>query len=281
MIVEAPAKLNLCLYVGATRPGGLHEICSIFQPLDLTDRLTVTAGDGADEVRCPGISGPELAGEALGRLREAGWDEPPLLIEIEKRIPVAAGLGGGSADAAAVLGLARDSLPGDTLRSIAIELGADVVSQLPPRRMLVSGSGEIGTPLPEPPDYGVVLVPFDRGLSAGEVYGELDRLGGHRDAAAMDQARERLAMAAAAGASPLEYGELLVNDLQPAAVSLMPEVDEAIEALRLEGAQVALVTGSGPTVFGLFRTRADAEDAARRLAPRYEAIVASPRKEDT
>ncbi|MDX6663162.1 MAG: 4-diphosphocytidyl-2-C-methyl-D-erythritol kinase, partial [Solirubrobacterales bacterium] len=130
MIVEAPAKLNLCLYVGPPRPDGLHEIRSIFQPLDLADRISISEGAEADEVLCPAIEGPELASAALARLRDAGWDGPRLRIEIEKRIPVAAGLGGGSADAAAVLRLAADEVDG--LERVAAALGADVPSQLEP-----------------------------------------------------------------------------------------------------------------------------------------------------
>jgi 4-diphosphocytidyl-2-C-methyl-D-erythritol kinase len=280
MILEAPAKLNLCLYVGPVRDDGLHEICSIFQPLDLADRLTITEGVEADEVRCPGIAGPELGGLALRALREAGWDSPPVLVEIDKRIPVAAGLGGGSADAAAVLSLARGSLDERKLRALAVGLGADVASQLPPRRLLVGGSGEEGTPLPAPPAHAIVLVPFEAGLAAREVYEEFDRLSVGKDPRDLGEARQRVGVVAAAGDSPLDYLDLLINDLQPAAVSLRPEIDDALDALRGAGAAVALMTGSGPTVFGLFRDRAEAERAADALAPRYDPIVAEPRRED-
>lgn len=101
MLVHAPAKLNLCLYLGARRADGLHELCSVFEPLALADAIEVGEAD-ADEVVCPGVEGENLAARALAALREAGWESPPLRIEIEKRVPVAAGLGGGSGDAAAV-----------------------------------------------------------------------------------------------------------------------------------------------------------------------------------
>ncbi|MGH2980114.1 MAG: 4-(cytidine 5'-diphospho)-2-C-methyl-D-erythritol kinase, partial [Solirubrobacterales bacterium] len=105
---RAPAKLNLCLYVGPRRPDGLHEIRSVFQPITLADELSMqNATGGADQVVCPGIRGPNLAAAALAAFRNRfGWDGPPVRVTIEKHIPVSAGLGGGSADAAAVLRLA-------------------------------------------------------------------------------------------------------------------------------------------------------------------------------
>ncbi|MGZ8665424.1 MAG: GHMP family kinase ATP-binding protein, partial [Solirubrobacterales bacterium] len=124
----APAKLNLCLYLGEAREDGLHELCSLFAPISLSDRLDVTELDPgrADEVLCPGIEGPDLAARALAALREAGWRRGPLRIVVEKRIPAAAGLGGGSADAAAVLRLAAGDLDAGVLAGIAAGLGADV-----------------------------------------------------------------------------------------------------------------------------------------------------------
>ncbi|MDX6651324.1 MAG: 4-diphosphocytidyl-2-C-methyl-D-erythritol kinase [Solirubrobacterales bacterium] len=275
MIVEAPAKLNLCLYVGPPRPDGLHEVRSIFQPLDLADRISISEGAEADEVLCPAIEGPELASAALARLRDAGWDGPRLRIEIEKRIPVAAGLGGGSADAAAVLRLAAGEVDG--LEAIAAGLGADVPSQLAPRTALVCGAGEHVEPIAEPAPFAIVLVPIAPGLSAAEVYAEADRLGGLRSAEELAQLGEALAAVVAAGASPLEYADLLVNDLQPAAVSLRPAIAAVLGELRDAGARAALVTGSGPTAFGLFADRDEAEQAAGALAVRG-AIVAEPRR---
>ena len=120
MTLRAPAKLNLCLYLGGTRPDGKHDLRSLVVPLSLADRITVSDAD-ADEVVCRGVEGPNLAGLALAELRERGWQRPPVRIEIDKRIPVAAGLGGGSADAAAVLRLAGDEVAG--LDLLAAHLG--------------------------------------------------------------------------------------------------------------------------------------------------------------
>ena len=111
--LRAPAKLNLCLYLGGRRDDGLHELRSLFCPLLLSDRITVSEAEGeADEVICPGVEGPNLVGVALEAMRARGWSGPPLRVEIDKRIPVAAGLGGGSADAAAILRLAAGELAG-------------------------------------------------------------------------------------------------------------------------------------------------------------------------
>jgi 4-diphosphocytidyl-2-C-methyl-D-erythritol kinase len=186
-------------------------------------------------------------------------------IEVEKRIPVAAGLGGGSADAAAVLRLARGALAEEELLRIAAGLGADVPSQLEPGFALVGGAGEVVTPLPEPEPFAAVLLPDPAGLSTPDVYAEADRLGLGRTRAELAELRGRLLGAAAAGASPLSYGELLVNDLAGAAISLRPSIGEALAALEGEGAELALVTGSGPTAVGLFADGAAAAEAGEAL----------------
>ena len=267
----APAKLNLCLYVGPTREDGLHEIASIFEPLELADKLTVEEGDGSDEVICAEVGGPNLVEKALAGMREAGWSEPPLRVEISKRIPVAAGLGGGSADAAAVLRLARGELDG--LRAIAASVGADVPSQLQPRPCVVTGAGEVVEPIPPPADHGVVLIPQTMGLTTADVYAEADRLGQNRGEAELESIRRKLRDAVIEGDSPLSYPEHLVNDLQAAAISLRPEITDALEALAEAGAEHAMVTGSGPTAFGLFPNPAAAREAAKGLAERFPSAI--------
>jgi 4-diphosphocytidyl-2-C-methyl-D-erythritol kinase len=252
----------------------LHELRSLFCPITLSDRIVVSDAE-RDEVVCPQVDGPNVAEAALAALRDRGWRANPLRVEIEKRIPVAAGLGGGSADAAAVLRLAREDI-GD-LDRLAAELGADVPSQLDPAFALVGGAGEVVEPLAEPAHFGIVLVPDDEGLSTAEVYAEADRLGLGREPAELEGIAAELLRAARGGASPLAYRELLVNDLARAAVSLRPRITGALEALRDAGAEVALVTGSGPTAFGLFADVAAADAAVARLGPRFAgAIVAGP-----
>lgn len=269
MQIHAPAKLNLCLYLGARREDGLHELCSLFEPLALGDLIEV--GEAAeDEVVCAGVEGENLALRALRALREHGWGSPPLRIEIEKRTPVAAGLGGGSADAAAVLRLAAGEVA--DLEQIAAGLGADVPSQLTPTLSLVRGAGESIERLPEPKPHAVVLLPGGGGLSTADVFAEADRLGLGRGEEELEELARRLRAVAGAGAPPLAYPELLVNDLEPAARSLRPDIGDALNALRDAGAPHSLLTGSGPTAFGLFESLAAAREAAATLA-RDDAIV--------
>jgi 4-diphosphocytidyl-2-C-methyl-D-erythritol kinase len=267
--IHAPAKLNLCLYLGSRRDDGMHQLCSLFEPLTLGDPIAVAEAE-RDEVICMGVEGENLAAQALAALRQRGWEGPPRRIEIEKRIPVAAGLGGGSADAAAVLRLARGEVA--NLEEIAAELGADVPSQLTPALALVQGVGEKIERLPAPAPHTVVLLPDGGGLSTAAVFAEADRLELGRDAAELDELAQRLRIAAGAGASPLAYPELLVNDLEPAARSLRPRIGDALDALRAAGASHALLTGSGPTAFGLFESLAAARAATDKL-DRDDAIV--------
>lgn len=269
MLLHAPAKLNLCLYLGRAREDGLHELCSLFEPLVLADLIEVSPAE-RDEVLCPGVEGENLAARALAGLRERGWEHEPLRVEIEKRVPVAAGLGGGSGDAAAVLRLAAGEVA--DLPQLAAELGADVPSQLRPALALVRGAGERIELLPEPAEHAAVLLPGGGGLSTAAVFAEADRLGLGRDEAELEELAGRLREVAGAGASPLDYPDLLVNDLEPAALSLRPDVGEALAALRAAGAPKAILSGSGPTAVGLFPDLAAAQ-AAAELLDAEEAIV--------
>lgn len=262
MLVHAPAKLNLCLYLGPRRGDGRHRLCSLFEPISLADVIEVSEGE-RDEVLCPQIEGENLATRALEVLRAAGWQRGPLRVRIEKRIPIAAGLGGGSSDAAAILRLAAGEV--DDLPALAAGLGADVTSQLLPSLALVQGAGEQVQRLPDPLPHAVVLLPGGGGLRTADVFAEADRLGLGRDEASLDDLAARLRAVAGAGASPLRYPELLANDLEPAARSLRPEIGDALDALRAAGAPAPLLTGSGPTAFGLFADLGAAREAASRI----------------
>jgi 4-diphosphocytidyl-2-C-methyl-D-erythritol kinase len=199
-------------------------------------------------------------------------------IEIDKRIPVAAGLGGGSADAAAILRLARGEVDG--LEELGAALGADVPSQLEPAFALVGGAGEVVVPMPDPDEFALVLIPDDEGLATAAVYREADQLGIGRDLDELERVAAELSAVAEAGASPIDYPpELLANDLEQAAISLRPTIAEALAALEEAGARRAAVTGSGPTVFGLFDDIAAADAASSALPPRYaNAIVTAPQR---
>jgi 4-diphosphocytidyl-2-C-methyl-D-erythritol kinase len=260
----APAKVNLGLFVGPTRASdGRHELVTVMQSISLADELTLqdaTAGAARDEVICPGVSGlaeENIAAAALRAFRAStGWSAPPQRLTIEKRIPVAAGLAGGSADAAATLRLASHASGlGDVelLRELGATLGADVPAQVMPGRWLASGAGERLQELPAPSDaFGVLVLAAATGLSTAAVYGEADRLGETRGRGELEELHVRLRAALEQGAALPDEQELLHNDLQRAALSLCPEIAERLERARHAGASHALVSGSGPTVVGLF-----------------------------
>jgi 4-diphosphocytidyl-2-C-methyl-D-erythritol kinase len=238
---RAPGKVNLSLFVGAPRPDGLHPLASVVQPVSLADELTLRPaepGAAADEVVCPGVEGPNLAAAALAAFRTAtGWDDPPQRLEIRKRVPIAAGMGGGSGDAAAALRLA------------AAAAGVDDEALLH-----------------EPEPFGLVIVPLRHALSTPAVYGEFDARSRPRSDAELDE----LAVRMRDGPLP---DELVVNDLQDAARALCPAIDAALDAVRAAGAEHALVSGSGPTVFGVFPDGAEA--AAETLRDAYPLAVAA------
>jgi 4-diphosphocytidyl-2-C-methyl-D-erythritol kinase len=258
---RAFAKLNLILQVGGRRADGLHPLASIVASIDLWDDLRVEPADGGgDRVDCAGVDGPNLADAALAAFRRRVPELPPLSVRIDKRIPVAAGLGGGSADAAAVLRAANhvsgEPLDGAALRELGAELGSDVPSQIEPGHALVSGVGEVVDPI-ELPAFGAVLVPHNPGLSTADVYAEFDRLGGGRRQVGPDPLRSLV--------REMALLPVLGNDLQPAALALRPELTAVLASLRGHGALGALVSGSGPTCFGLFEDRAAAEVVAAKL----------------
>jgi 4-diphosphocytidyl-2-C-methyl-D-erythritol kinase len=249
---RAPGKVNLSLYVGAPREDGYHPIHSVVQAVSLADEVTLETGGDRDEVVCAGIEGPNLALRAVELFRDAtGWDGPPVRITIDKLVPLAAGMGGGSADAAAALRLLAHAAgdPGEgVLLDLATRLGADVPSQLRPGRYLMTGIGDVLERLPDVDEHYVIVPPPEQ-LSTPAVYAEFDRL--------------------QKGATPLSAPEsatpLFVNDLQPAALSLCPSIAEALDRLREAGAEQALVSGSGPTTFGLFGSASAAQAAAARI----------------
>ncbi len=282
----APAKINLGLFVGPTRADSRHELASVMQSISLADELVLEAAPADaehDEVFCPGVEGENLAARALALFRqESGWTHAPLRLRIEKRIPVAAGLGGGSADAAAALRLAHAASglgDMDLMHALAGKLGADVPAQVVPGRWLASGAGEHLEVLADPfSPLGVLVLPHAGGLSTAAVYGELDRIAPVRPALDLSERREMLARAFELGSALPADTLLLHNDLQAAAVSLCPEIVAALEQAREVGAEAALVSGSGPTVVGLFARAnglARAERAVAGLASREPPALAA------
>lgn len=280
LAARAPGKVNLCLLLGARRPDRRHELFSVLEPVSLADelRLVAAAGERNDEVVCDGIDGENLAARALAAYRElTEWDGPRLRLEIDKRVPVAAGMGGGSSDAAGALRLialaagaplaSLTPAEREALAAAAFALGADVPALLEPGPVVVTGAGERVRPLPALPPHAVLVLASRERLSTAEVFAEADRLGCTRDGDELREHAARIDAALASGAFP--SAELLVNDLQRPAIALCPAIEPALEQALAAGAEHALVSGSGPTVFGLFR----GEDGARRARAAAAALA--------
>jgi len=219
------------------------------------------------------VQGPNIATAALAAFRlETRWDAPPVRLEIDKRIPIAAGMAGGSSDAAAALRLAAEAAALDDVRwleDIAATLGADVPSQVRGGLVLATGIGARLRPLTDRLQYSVVVVPVAAELRAVDVYAETDRLGLCRDTLGLARSLTRV-QAALSSETMLDRVQ---NDLQEAACALCPAIEEALEAALTAGADTAIVSGSGPTVLGLF-----SEDGHReRAAEAHAALVAAGR----
>jgi 4-diphosphocytidyl-2-C-methyl-D-erythritol kinase len=283
----APAKINLGLFVGPLRErDGRHDLVSVMQSISLADELTLEPAPEAqrDELVCPGVQMPpedNLAMRALAAFREAsGWDVGPLRLQVDKRVPVAAGLGGGSGDAAAALRLAEAASglgDRDMLLSIAATLGADVSAQVSPGRWLAQGAGERLLALASPSaPFGVLVLPDPELLPTAAVYGELDRLGALRGCAELERLAAELEQVLVDG-KPLPPADLIANDLQAPALALCPSIAASLARARAAGAQTAILSGSGPTVLGLYDSPDEARSAAQALrAQGISAHAATP-----
>jgi 4-diphosphocytidyl-2-C-methyl-D-erythritol kinase len=263
----APAKVNLALVVGPRRTDGKHELLTVYQRLALADRITV---EPAPALSVGGFAGDTLTRRALVALAEAAGTEPAFAATILKRIPVAAGLGGGSSDAATALRLANDLLdrPIDpqALHTLAVRLGADVAYFLRDGPQLGSGDGTDLEPLDLPQDYWVLLVlPRDAAkTSTADVYAAFDATGGEHGFEG-----RRAALRAAVGSirRPRDLARLPPNDLASS-----PLADD----LRSLGAFRADVSGAGPAVYGLFLHGADARPAQKEISPKGRTWLTAP-----
>ena len=286
----APAKVNLSLFLGPTRADGRHELVTLFQSLSLADEVLLETGGEGDHVFCRGVDGDNLAATALAALRARGWDGPPLRLSISKRIPVAGGMGGGSADAAAALRLASavteptDPTPNlrpEELDLVAASLGSDVPSQLVAGVAVGTGAGDLAQRFEPLAPHAYVVLPAGLQLSTATVYAEADRLGLGRPAGELRDLHAALiaALEPAMGGARIP-ARLLVNDLQEAALSLRPEIGERLETLLSVGAEQVLVSGSGPTTVGIRWGEGALEwasnAAARLRAAHPEAVAAAP-----
>jgi 4-diphosphocytidyl-2-C-methyl-D-erythritol kinase len=246
VIAPAPAKINLALVVGPLRNDGKHELATVYQRVDLGDRITL---EPAETTTVTGFD-DTIVTRALSHL-SGGWR-----VHIEKHVPVAAGLGGGSSDAATALRLAAAQLdhPPD-LHAVAASVGADVPFFLRDGPQLGTGDGTTLEPLDLPQDFAVVLllpVGATKGSTA-DVYARFDARGG---ADGFDERLQAMRDALARVRRPRDLAALPPNDLARSPLAAR---------LRAEGAFRADVSGAGPTVYGLFNRNADADRAARAL----------------
>ena len=267
----APAKVNLLLRVGPLRPDGFHDLASLMVPLDLGDLVEVRVSPRAGRVTCrvpghPGLDGAaNLAARAAEGFRARFGVDRGVAIRIEKRTPVTAGLGGGSSDAAAVLRcLARAFRVRDAaaLAELGLAIGSDVPFFLGPGPAWATGRGERLSPVAVPALHLVLAYPRDPALAirAADAYRWLDedRDGGPIPSLPRRPARFR----------PTQAG----NDLQPPCVARRPALGRLLGSLAGAGAPAAIMSGSGPTVFGLFADRAAArkpEAVAAEARPTY------------
>ncbi|MFI9806308.1 4-(cytidine 5'-diphospho)-2-C-methyl-D-erythritol kinase [Streptomyces sp. NPDC052301] len=268
--VRVPAKVNVQLAVGAARPDGFHDLANVFLAVGLYDEVTVTPADelritceGPDAGQVP-LDRTNLAARAALALAERRGIEPAVHIHIAKDIPVAGGMAGGSADGAGAL-LACNTLWGTgasraELLAICAELGSDVPFSLVGGAALGIGRGEQLTALETGGTFHWVFAMAERGLSTPAVFREFDRLAQGRDIPEPVASAALLQALAKGDADALAAA--VSNDLQPAALSLFPELADTLDAGRGAGALAALVSGSGPTTAFLARD----PEAATKIA---------------
>ncbi|MFF7288015.1 4-(cytidine 5'-diphospho)-2-C-methyl-D-erythritol kinase [Streptomyces griseorubiginosus] len=273
--VRVPAKVNVQLAVGAARPDGFHDLANVFLAVGLHDEVTVTPAEelrvtceGPDAAQVP-LDRTNLAARAAFALAGRYGIEPAVHLHIAKDIPVAGGMAGGSADGAGAL-LACDTLWGtgasrEELLDICAELGSDVPFSLVGGAALGTGRGEKLRPLDVGGDFSWVFAMAERGLSTPAVFREFDRLTEGLDVPE-PVASEALLDALAKG-DPEALAAAVSNDLQPAALSLFPELADTLAAGSAAGALAGLVSGSGPTTAFLARDAG----AARKIADELRA----------
>ncbi|MGW1913942.1 4-(cytidine 5'-diphospho)-2-C-methyl-D-erythritol kinase [Streptomyces sp. NPDC002076] len=271
--VRVPAKVNVQLAVGAARPDGFHDLANVFLAVGLYDEVTVTPAEelritcaGPDAAEVP-LDRTNLAARAAIALAARRGIEPNVHIHIAKDIPVAGGMAGGSADGAGAL-LACNTLWGTgasraELLAICAELGSDVPFSLVGGAALGVGRGERLTALEVGGTFHWVFAMAERGLSTPAVFREFDRLAQGREIPEPVASADLLEALAKGDVEALAAS--VCNDLQPAALSLFPELADTLEAGRGAGAPAALVSGSGPTTAFLARDAGSAEKVAAVL----------------
>ena len=270
--VRAPAKINLYLAVGDVRDDRYHDLVTVFHAVDLADELTVRPARRSAVRTTPADGVPagakNLAGVAARLLATRVKAGGPVAIDITKQIPVAGGMAGGSADAAAALvgcaALWNLELDRRELAEIARDIGADVPFALAGGTALGTGRGDLLSPVMTRARLHWVLAISDRGLSTSAVFAELDRLRAQGSPPRVKPVDTMLA--ALTSGEPAKVAAALGNDLQAAAISLAPELRRTLRAGEEAGALGGLVSGSGPTVALLCADAESAGAVAARLA---------------
>jgi 4-diphosphocytidyl-2-C-methyl-D-erythritol kinase len=270
--VRVPAKINLHLGVGALRPDGYHELHNLFHAVDLTDEIVATPGRDGISISVTGTGAADvptddrnLAWRAAAALAEHAGRPVDVHLEIIKRIPVAGGMAGGSADAAGALLACATlwQLPRAELVEVAAGIGSDTGFPLVGGTALGTGRGELLTPVSCPARLHWVLALADFGISAGDAYRTIDALRAAGSAPPPAGPPDELIAALAAGdVDRIAAG--LRNELEPAACELAPELRDTLAAGAAHGALAGLVSGSGPTCAFLCRD-ADAATALARV----------------
>lgn len=276
---RAPAKINLELRVGPRRADGYHELATVFHAISVFDDLTVSAGRPGEGVSITvhghqagavPTDGSNLAVRAAALVAERVGVDPDVRMRLHKQIPVAGGMAGGSADAAAALvacdALWHAGLDREQLHELAAELGSDVPFSLLGGTAIGGGRGELLTPALARGEYHWVVAVPDHGLSTPAVYAEIDRMraAGEAPATSAPAIGDPLMHALRAG-DAAALGPCLANDLQAAACSLDPALEQALEVGRAAGALGGMVSGSGPTTVFLARDSSHALDLAVAL----------------
>jgi 4-diphosphocytidyl-2-C-methyl-D-erythritol kinase len=279
LAVDAPAKINLDLRVLGRRADGFYELRTLLQTVDLTDELQVSpAPAGVLELRVEPegivpVGMENLVLRAAEALRRSTGTTRGASLELCKRIPVGAGLGGGSSDAAATLVLLNSfwdlGLGNAALEPIAAALGSDVTFFLHGGLALATGRGEIIRLLPDLGGFGVVVCTPPIEVSTAEVFSLISQL----TLPGANATVEAFAAISARVAAPEPPWGLLANDLEPVVVRVWPEVGRVVDRLRGKGSLHAAVTGSGSTAYAIYPDLATARDAARVLGNRWRVDV--------
>ncbi|AHF05711.1 4-(cytidine 5'-diphospho)-2-C-methyl-D-erythritol kinase [Desulfitobacterium metallireducens] len=268
LVTFAYAKINLGLSVKGKRPDGYHELQTVMQTIELHDTVKISrVGNDEIECLCGGLSGPRnLAYQAARLFREGINSHQGIRLEIEKKIPIQAGLAGGSADAAATLRglnqLYNQPYSQEEILQLANQLGSDIAFCLNGGTQWAEGRGEKLLPLTDVPEMFLIIVKPQQGINTGESYRKFDQLGKSHPLSfhAWDEALQ--------SGSVEKIASLLSNDLEAGSQIILPLIERLKEGLKENGCYGALMSGSGSAVFGIAHSAEHAQEIAHSLQKR-------------